>query len=134
MAEQTRRRRSAAVALGITGLLAAGLTGYAVGQDDDEAEEVDYAAVCVDSQTEQRVEDGSCDEGGEQRFYGGGGGFYGWYFLPVGGRAPGIGQRVAGGTLTAPPGRVARGGIDRAGGTVSRGGFGVNGRAGGSGG
>ena len=121
-----QRRRSATVTLGVTALLAAGLTACGA----EEPEDPDYGAVCVNSQTQERVEDDEC---GDDRGGGGGGGLFAWYFLSRGAFAPGIGQRVGGGTFT-PPGNTTlrRGGIARDGGTVTRGGFGDAGARSGS--
>jgi hypothetical protein len=108
-------------------MLAMGLT--ACGAEEDE--EVEAAAVCTDSQTGERVEDDRCDD---DSFRGGGGGLFLWYFLPIGGRAPGIGQRVGGGSYDRPRGAYALGGVSRSGETISRGGFGgsqTSGRVGG---
>lgn len=126
---KSKRRKSLAVGLGVTGLLAAGLTGYAVGNDDDQqaTADADYGAVCVDSQTQQRVDDDQCDPEGSDRGYGGGGGFVGWYFLPIGGRYPAVGAPISGATRSLPAGAsVSRGGLAPSGGTVSRGGFGTS--------
>ena len=114
------RRRSKSVTLGITAVLATTLFGcsssegqYSQGQysGDDEG----YGAVCVDEDTQQRVDDDVCD--GTRGFA--------WYYLPIGSRALAVGQRVSGGTFTPPSGEQAfRGGVPRDGGVVSRGGFG----------
>jgi hypothetical protein len=127
------QRKSAAVVLGVTALLAPSLS--ACSNDDDG---VDNQAVCVDQETQERVPDDQCDD---DRSSGGGVGAspFLWYFLgtAVGGRGfPGIGQRVpAGGTYTTPSsGSYRRGGVPAAGGNVPRGGFGGGTKAGSSGG
>ena len=116
------RRRSATVTLGVTALLAAGLTGCGA-EEAEQAEDPDYGAVCVDSQSQERVDDDRCDDD-----RGGGGvgpGLFAWYFLSRGAFAPAVGQRVSGGTFAQPGvGTIRRGGINRDGGTVTRGGFG----------
>ena len=122
------QRKSAAVALGITALLAPSLS--ACSSDD----EVDNQAVCVDQETQQRVDDSQCDDS-----HGGGIGAspFLWYFLgtTVGRGFPAIGQRVpAGGSYTTPSGSYRRGGVPAAGGNVPRGGFGGGVRGGSSGG
>jgi hypothetical protein len=125
------QRKSTVVALGITALLAPSLS--ACSSNDD----VDNQAVCVDQQTQQRVDDDQC---ADERSSGGlGASPFLWYFLgtAVGGRGfPGIGQRVpAGGTYTTPStGRYRLGGVPRTGGTVSKGGFGGGTKGGSSGG
>ncbi|RJK94182.1 tRNA-dihydrouridine synthase [Vallicoccus soli] len=116
-----RTRRSTAVGLTVTAMLAMGLT--ACGQD----EEVEAAAVCTDAETGERVDDDQCDD---DSFRGVGGGAFLWYFLPIGGRAPAIGSRVTGGTYDRPSGRYALGGVDRGGQTISRGGFGGSSQSG----
>lgn len=116
------RRRSASVKLGMTAILATTLLGcaspgepYSGGQysgDDG------YGAVCVDEDTQLRVDDDSCDDD-----YGGGA--LAWYYLPLGSRVGAVGQRVSGGSLALPAGaQASRGGVPREGGVVSRGGFG----------
>jgi hypothetical protein len=125
------QRKSTVVALGITALLAPSLS--ACSSNDD----VDNQAVCVDQQTQERVDDNQC---ADERSSGGiGSSPFLWYFLgtAVGGRGfPGIGQRVpAGGTYGTPSsGSYRRGGVPRAGGTVARGGFGGGTKGGSSGG
>lgn len=123
------QRKSAAVVLGVTALLAPSLSACSGGGD-----EPDNQAVCVDRTTEERVPDEQCDPGDEANI--GVGGIFFWYFLATraGGFFPGIGQRVSGGTYTVPRGTYTRGGVPRAGGNVPRGGFGGGTRAGGSGG
>ena len=115
------QRKSAAVVLGVTALLAPSLS--ACSNDDDT---VDNQAVCVDQETQQRVPDDECDD---DRASGGvGSSPFLWYFLgtAVGGRGfPGIGQRVpSGGSYGTPSGSYRRGGVPAAGGNVPRGGFG----------
>ena len=128
-------KRSKAVPLALTALLAASLTGC--GGDEDP----DNYAICVDPDTQQRVDDDRCDDGGS----GGGGGFAWLYFGGInGGRSypvPPVGGSYtgSGGTLTKPTGTTRLGGISKSGGevfkgssSVSRGGFG--GKFGGGGG
>ena len=112
------QRKSAAVVLGVTALLAPSLS--ACSSDD----EVDNQAVCVDRTTQERVDDDRCDPDDGANV--GVGGLFFWYFLATrGGRLfPAVGQRVSGGTYAVPTGSYARGGVPRAGGAVPRGGFG----------
>ena len=123
-------RKSAAVVLGVTALLAPSLA--ACGSDSDE---VDNQAVCVNKDTNERVDDNQCDPGDQSNGIGVGGLFF-WYFVATrsGAFFPPIGGRVSGGTFTAPSGPVARGGVPKAGGNVPRGGFGGGTRSGTSGG
>ena len=115
-----RRLRSVAITLGAVPLLATGLTGC--GSDDDD---YDYSAVCVDQATQQRVDDDECDDDGRD-------GVHGWYFIPVGFYAGGIGQRVGGGSFATPSGSHIKGGVPKTGATVQRGGFGGGIKSGGS--
>jgi hypothetical protein len=117
------QRKSAAVALGITALLAPSLTACS------STDESDNQAVCVDKTTEERVPDSQCDPGDGANI--GVGGIFFWYFLATRGGAffPGIGQRVSGGTYAVPHGTYTRGGVPSAGGNVPRGGFGGGTRA-----
>lgn len=93
--------------------MALGVVGFAAVDNGS-----DQHGVCVDRATDQRVDDDECDD----RSYGGG---YGWYFIPVGNRAPAVGQPISGqGSFTTPTsGSFARGGVAADGGTVTRGGF-----------
>ena len=119
-----RRRRSASVTLGMTAVLATALLGcggpdeqYSGGQYSGD-EEDGYGAVCVEEETQLRVDDDRCDDE-----YGNGA--LAWYYLPLGFRVGGVGQLVTGGNFALPNGaQASRGGVPREGGVVSRGGFG----------
>jgi hypothetical protein len=121
--------RSAQVTLGLTALMAASLTGCAA-----EEEQPDYAAICVDPQTQTRTEDDNCTD--EREYHGSGAGFF-WFYMATRGNAfvPPVGGQynVANGTYTVPrtgSPTVRRGGLDRSGGdigTITRGGFGKSG-------
>lgn len=124
-------RRSVRVTLSVAPALSMVLSGCATGDD-----EPTHQAVCVDEQTEQRVDDDECDDDGTRA----GGGFL-WYFLPIGRAFPAIGAPVTGGTRTAPPTTHVRGGLPPTAGQVStatatrgttvvRGGFGSSGGSG----
>lgn len=131
-----RRMRSAGITLGLTALVAASLTGCS--NDDDQP---DYAAICVDPQTQERASDDNCKD--EREYHGSGAGFF-WFYMATRGGAlvPPIGGRYTptGGTYTIPQSRPAgtsgsptikRGGLDPGGGdigTISRGGFGKSGK------
>jgi hypothetical protein len=142
------RRKSASVTLGVTSLLAVALTGACASRPVAQATDGgggEYGAVCVDPQTQERMDDDYCDD--DTHHHSGGG----WYFIPFGRSYPGRGQRVSGGSFTRPGGgsTVKYGGGSAGSGTfakpggsaatgggtesasVSRGGFG--GKAGGSG-
>lgn len=67
--------RSHAVALGLTLVAAGAFSGCAA--------EPDYAAICVDPETQERVDDDDCDD--DQADYHGGGGGHGggfyWFYM-----------------------------------------------------
>jgi hypothetical protein len=128
-------KKSQAVPLALTAMMAASLTGCA----DEPAP--DNVGICVDPKTEIRVEDERCDDGS-----GGGSGLGGFAFLYFGGlnggaryNVPPVGGSTvgAGGTTVRPPGTTQTRGISKAGGsvfkgspTVSRGGFGGSSKGG----
>ena len=121
-----RRMRSSSVALGITAVMASNLTGCASSQS------ADYAAVCVDPETKERVDDDQCDD--DSDYNGVGGGFF-WYYLGARSVVPGIGSTVSGGTYRGSTlnGTVQRGGLPTTGGSTVRssttkGGFGGSNR------
>lgn len=113
MANTRRRRRSTTVVLGITTLLAAGLT--ACGTE----EEATHQAVCT-TQQGVRVDDKFCDDDEDYGYFNG----YGWYYIPVGNAYAPIGAPVTGGTYH--PARKSatvvsvKGGAKASGGTVAR--------------
>lgn len=121
MTSSTRRRmRSGAVALGVTAITASGLAGCASSPD--------YAAVCVDPETDERVDDDECDDADESYSGSPGAGFF-WYYLGASSRVPAVGSGVSGGTFTTPSsGSLQRGGLDSGGAdsvrSTTRGGFG----------
>ncbi|MEV7430711.1 MULTISPECIES: hypothetical protein [unclassified Nocardioides] len=125
MTTTTRRRmRSTSVALGVTALMAAGLTGC--------SSSADYAAVCVNPETEERVDDDQCDD--DSDYNGVGTGFF-WYYLGASSRVPSVGAPVSGGTWNGSSlsGKVQRGGLPSTGGstvksTTKTGGFGGSSR------
>src|SRR5262245_53924241 len=92
-----RRMRSMSVAIGVTAVTAAALSGC--------SSTPDYNAVCIDEKTRQRVDDRDCDDA--TRAYGSG---YRWYYLPGGRGIPSVGTRVSGGSTSEPAGSVGRGG------------------------
>ncbi len=111
MKTRPSRRRSASVTIGVTAVLVTTLSGCSGDEED-----YDYGAVCADRQTEQRVEDDSCAEGGS----------YGWYYIPTGSLAPAVGESVSGGSFNEPASNedTYRGGVPSEGGVIERGGFG----------
>lgn len=117
-----RRMRSGSVMLGVTAVMAASLSGCASNPD--------YAAVCVDPETEERVEDSQCADDGDYSSSSGTSGFF-WYYLGASSRVPAIGSRASGGTFNGSSlsGKVQRGDLPRTGGssvksTTTKGGFG----------
>ena len=126
-------RRTGSVALGVTALLASALlTGCTPSGD---VIDEDYAQVCQDRTTQERVEDSKCSEAGRSS------GAFGWYFLPLiinnSSRStviPRVGSRVSGGITSIPSGTTARSGFASDGQSVTRGGFGSSVKSGGSGG
>jgi hypothetical protein len=130
-ADRHRSRRSASLSIGVTALLASAmLTGCT---PEGEVIDADYAQVCQDRTTEERVEDSKCSEEGRSS------GLYGWYFFAMGARSaainrsiPAVGSRLSGGVTTVPAGASTRSGLPAAGSSsVSRGGFGDSAKSGG---
>ena len=125
MTTTTRRRmRSTSISLGITALMASSLTGC--------SSSADYAAVCVDPETQERVDDDQCDDASD--YNGGGSGFF-WYYLGASSRIPAVGQTTSGGTFSGSSlnGTVQRGGLPSTGGSTvksatTKGGFGGSSR------
>jgi hypothetical protein len=125
MTTPTRRRmRSSSISLGITALMASSLTGC--------SSSADYAAVCVDPETQERVDDDQCDD--DSDYNGGGSGFF-WYYLGASSRIPAVGQTTSGGTFSGSSlnGTVQRGGLPSTGGSTvksatTKGGFGGSSR------
>ena len=120
-----RRMRSASISLGITAVMASSLTGC--------ASSADYAAVCEDPDTQERVADDQCDD--DSDYNGSGTGFF-WYYLAARSVVPGVGSTVSGGTFRGSSvfGSVQRGGLPTTGGSTVRssttkGGFGGTNRS-----
>jgi hypothetical protein len=86
MTGTVRRMRSRTVLLGVTALAASSLTGC--------ASQPEYAAICTDPQTHERVDDAQCDDSDQPRDYSPGlGGFFWFYVLTSGShRLPAVGQ------------------------------------------
>ena len=114
-APPVRRLRSKRVLLGVTALAASSLSGC--------ASEPEYAAICTDPQTHQRVDDDQCDDGDQPEDYHGGAGFF-WFYLATSSRArvPAVGGRYDdragtynGAGLVGGHRSVQRGGLPKAG-------------------
>lgn len=116
-----KRKSSTAVAITITALLSSGL----VACSDESEEQTDYAKVCRDASSGNRLPDADCEENDRTHHAG----HVGWYFLPLGssGRSiPPVGSSVNApdGVTSVPAGKSASSGVDARGGSVTRGGFG----------
>ena len=93
---------------------------------DGTAIDADYAQVCEDRKTNQRVEDDKCSEAGRSS------GHYGWYFYGMGSSGsttrqtlPTVGAPLTGGVTSIPQGATSKTGVPTKGSTtVARGGFG----------
>ncbi|MGY2745359.1 Tat pathway signal protein [Pseudarthrobacter sp. O4] len=124
------QRRTVVVGLGVTALLAGTITAM-VASNEAEAE---YAQVCFNDDTGERVDDTQCDNSSTD---GRSSGIYAWYFYSRGASVPGVGQNRAGYpsyTRTVPSGAKTSTGYSSKGGTVSRGGFGSSSKGGSTGG
>ncbi len=129
-ADRNRGRRSASLSIGVTALLASAvLTGCS---PSGEVIDADYAQVCQDRTTQERVEDSKCSEEGRSS------GAFGWYFFALGARSaalsrsiPAVGSPLTGGVTSVPAGASTRSGISASGSSsVSRGGFGDSAKSG----
>lgn len=122
------QRRTVVVGLGVTALLAGTVTAVVASNEDDP----EYAQVCFNDETGERVEDTNCDSSAGRS-----GGVYAWYFYSRGASVPSLGQNRSTApdyTRTIPSGAKASAGYSSKGGTVSRGGFGSSAKSGSSGG
>lgn len=122
------QRRTVVVGLGVTALLAGTITAIVASN----ADEPDYAQVCFDEATGERVEDTQCNSSAGRS-----GGLYAWYFYSRGANVPPVGQNRSSYpnfTRTIPEGAKASTGYSTKGGTVSRGGFGSSSKGGSTGG
>lgn len=124
------QRRTVVVGLGVTALLAGTITAIVASK----AEDPDYAQVCFNEETGQRVEDTQCDNSSSA---GRTSALYAWYFYSRGSGVPALGQNrtsYPSYTKTVPPGAKTSTGYSTQGGTVSRGGFGSSSKGGSTGG
>jgi hypothetical protein len=120
------QRRTVVVGLGVTALLAGTITAVVASNQD----EPDYAQVCFNDETGERVEDTNCGSSAGRA-----GGLYAWYFFSRGAYVPPVGQNRSTSpnfTRTIPSDAKASTGYSTKGGTVSRGGFGSSSKGGGS--
>lgn len=124
------QRRTVVVGLGVTALLAGTITAMVASNGD----EADYAQVCFNDDTGERVDDAQCNNSSTD---GRSSGIYAWYFYSRGASVPGLGQNRSGYpsySRTVPTGAKASTGYSSTGGTVSRGGFGGSAKGGSTGG
>jgi hypothetical protein len=122
------QRRTVVVGLGVTALLAGTITAVVASNEDDP----EYAQVCFNDETGERVADTNCDSSAGRS-----GGLYAWYFYSRGASVPPIGQNRSTApnyTRTIPGGAKASTGYSSTGGPVSRGGFGTSAKSGSTGG
>ncbi|XAS74742.1 Tat pathway signal protein [Micrococcaceae bacterium Sec5.1] len=122
------RRRTVVVGLGVTALLAGTITAVVASSE----QEADYAQVCFNDETGERVDDTQCNNSSSD---GRGSAIYAWYFYSRGATVPAVGQNrnsYPGSVKTVPQGAKTSTGYSTKGGTVSRGGFGSSSKSGGS--
>lgn len=111
------------VAVAGLALLTTGITGCSFGAAED-----DYAAVCIDETTQQRVDDGRCGDVGGTSFIAP----FLWYYIGRNAtRLPAVGERVTGGTMSRPSAGRIGSGYAREGGAITKGGFGSRAKSGG---
>jgi hypothetical protein len=130
MATRKKRsqRRTVVVGLGVTALLAGTITAIVASNED----EPEYAQVCFNDETGERVEDTQCNSSAGRS-----GALYAWYFYSRGASVPAVGQNRSTApnfSRTVPSGAKASTGYSTKGGTVSRGGFGSSSKGGSTGG
>ncbi|VXC69790.1 Tat pathway signal protein [Arthrobacter sp. 9V] len=122
------QRRTVVVGLGVTALLAGTITAIVASNE----QEADYAQVCFNEETGERVDDNQCDNSSSA---GRSSGVYAWYFYSRGASVPAVGQNRSSYpsyTKNVPSGAKSSTGYSTKGGTVSRGGFGSSSKSGGS--
>ncbi|MDI2034637.1 Tat pathway signal protein [Paenarthrobacter nitroguajacolicus] len=122
------QRRTIVVGLGVTALLAGTITAIVASNE----QEADYAQVCFNEETGERVDDDQCNNSSSA---GRTSGVYAWYFYSRGASVPAVGQNRSAypsATKTVPQGAKSSTGYSTKGGTVSRGGFGSSSKSGGS--
>ncbi|MFJ4261256.1 Tat pathway signal protein [Paenarthrobacter nicotinovorans] len=122
------QRRTIVVGLGVTALLAGTITAIVASNE----QEADYAQVCFNEETGERVDDDQCNNSSSA---GRSSGVYAWYFYSRGASVPAVGQNRSSypsATKTVPQGAKTSTGYSTKGGTVSRGGFGSSSKSGGS--
>lgn len=106
-------KKSTLVKLGVTAAVVGAGVWIFTAVDDDE--EPTHAAVCVDQETGNRVDDNDCNNNS------GGHSHFGWFFFAYGHSAPRVGAPVpvGSGSYTPPNGSYVKGGVPRAGGVVN---------------
>lgn len=122
------QRRTVVVGLGVTALLAGTITAIVASNE----QEADYAQVCFNEETGERVDDNQCDNSSSA---GRSSAIYAWYFYSRGASVPAVGQNRSSYpsyTKNVPTDAKTSKGYSTKGGTVSRGGFGSSSKSGGS--
>ncbi|MCD4850657.1 Tat pathway signal protein [Arthrobacter sp. AK01] len=122
------QRRTVVVGLGVTALLAGTITAIVASNE----QEADYAQVCFNEETGERVDDNECNNSSSA---GRSSAVYAWYFYSRGASVPAVGQNRSSYpsyTKNVPTGAKSSTGYSTKGGTVSRGGFGSSSKSGGS--
>ncbi|MCT9869296.1 Tat pathway signal protein [Paenarthrobacter aurescens] len=122
------QRRTVVVGLGVTALLAGTITAIVASNE----QEADYAQVCFNEETGERVDDNECNNSSSA---GRSSAIYAWYFYSRGASVPAVGQNrnaYPSYTKNVPTGAKSSTGYSTKGGTVSRGGFGSSSKSGGS--
>lgn len=93
-------KRSRSVVFGPTFLAAAAAATLAAttltGRSRDDPDPPDYQQICVNEETNIRVDDDACDDDG--------GGPFVWYYIPYHLSAPPVGSVASGGSRLRPPG------------------------------
>lgn len=93
MGDTGRRMRSMSVAIGVTAVAAAALSGCTATPD--------YESVCIDDVTYERVDDDNCEDEYDSG--------YRWYYYGGGTRLPSVGSKVSGGSTVKPRGSSSGG-------------------------
>lgn len=117
-----RSRKGRAIAATGVASLAMALTACSTGAT--ETVDADYAGVCVDQQTQQRVPDDKCPPLDKAPAQASPGNTMVWYYLMRGRMVPAMGAKVSGGTYYNPGSqKVVSSGFAEKGGPVAREGF-----------
>ena len=117
MEEKMERKSTKVLTLGITAGLATVLSGCS-GEDMGTTVNEDYARICRDNSSEERIDDRECDTSSHNSHAG-------WYFLPLymnsGRDIPAVGSKATEGETKLPAGKSYNSSIPREGSKVSSG-------------